>query len=678
MYLKKLLALVCVLLLLLSELAPLAVAATTPAPASASKAAAAAPKPAPKPAAAKPVVTQLATISSVSGNANSIVVKADARLSPAAKVLTSPDRILIYVPNAKLAYDLNKSGSVIEPFAGVSGVRVSNDATSTRLIIDLTAATKYTIQPSTTGFSIVLGAQPTAVTKAASQPVVAVTKNASPAVQKPVAVVKPPVASPAVGIQEEEPVIEVIKPANTTPAAASVIPDNTSKKVHQSSVNPDIKTLSFGENYSDENPFITINAKDADVRDILQMFADRANMNLIMDKSVAGNISLSINNMPFNDALNVVLKLNELSAKKIGTTLVVATTVEFAKKEMETTVAKAIKLNNAKATDVAAMIKAALPTNSKANIVVDDRTSSILITGTQTDLDRAESIVAAVDIKTKQVLIEVKLIDLTDSDTSSLGGKFGLGTMGTTTSMTFNGPPANMPGLQDAINLTYNSLGGMSNSFMATLDLMIKTKQAKVLANPIVATQENVKATVEITDKIITGVTTQQVQGVGSTTTLTTEDVGMKVELTPKISYDGSITMEVHPTLTAKGEDLTIIANTPISAKVKREANTTMRVKDGETIVIAGLKQTQTSKIHSKVPLLGDLPFIGYLFSNTAYTKKSSDVLILVTPHIVGDTTPAAIKPATPDISSVIKNEDYIPGILIKDNVKKTPAPTSK
>lgn len=626
---------------------------------------------------ATPVTSNLSTISSVTSSGNNLIIKADATIKPTIKVLSAPDRIVIDIPNTQLSIKLLKAASVVDPFGNVSGVRTATNFgvnPSSRLVIDLTAPTKYTVKSAGNTFTLSLNMaaatnntkpnEPVSITPSGliDQPKpIAVASPAQNAI-KPVATVKP--ASKAV-LQEpvNEPVVEVIKPANTT---AVVVPDDNIKPVNnkpsQSSGNPDIKNIAFGDNYSDENPLVTINAKDADIKDMLQMFADRANLNLIMDKSVAGNISLSINNMPFNDALNVLLKLNDLSAKKIGNTLVVAATTEFVKKDFEATVAKSIKLNNAKASDVAKIIQNSLPKTSKANIVVDERTSSILISGTQSDVDKAESIVQAVDTKTKQVLIEVKLVDLADSGTEALGTKFGGGLGGNGTGAgQFNNPsgfPVSAAGV-GGINLTYNSAGGLPTGFFAQLDMLVKTNKAKVLASPIVATQENIPALVDITDKIVTGVTTQTTAGVGTTTTITTEEVGMKVELTPKISYDGSITMQVHPMLTAKGDQLNPgQGGQPIYAKVKREANTTLRVKDGETIVIAGLKQTQNSTSIVKVPFLGDLPWIGSLFSSTQTDKKVSDILILVTPHLVSDTTS--------DIASTAKKPEYSTGGLIK------------
>lgn len=633
-----------------------------------------------KTTAATTVASNLATVLSVTSSGNNLIIKADGAIKPTVKVLSSPDRLVVDIPNAQLSMKLLKATSVVNPFGNVSGVRTATNFginPSSRLVIDLTAPTKYTVKSSGSTFTLSLNMAAAATNTTKPNEPVSVTSSglidqpkavavASPAqnTTKPVdTTVKP--ASKAV-FQEpvNEPVVEVIKPANTT---AVVVPDDNIKPVNskttQSSGNPDIKSIAFGDNYSDENPLVTINAKDADIKDMLQMFADRANLNLIMDKSVAGNISLSINNMPFNDALNVLLKLNDLSAKKIGNTLVVAATAEFVKKDFETTIAKSIKLNNAKASDVAKIIQNSLPKTSKANIVVDERTSSILISGTQSDVDKAESIVQAVDTKTKQVLIEVKLIDLADGGTEALGTKLGGGLGGNGTGVgQFNNPGAPFPTSTagvGGINLTYNSAGGLPTSFFAQLDMLVKTNKAKVLASPIVATQENIPALVDITDKIVTGVTTQTTAGVGTTTTITTEEVGMKVELTPKISYDGSITMQVHPMLTAKGDQLNPgQGGQPIYAKVKREANTTLRVKDGETIVIAGLKQTQNSTSVAKVPFLGDLPWIGSLFSSTQTDKKVSDILILVTPHLVSD--------VTPDIASTGKKPEYTPGTLIK------------
>lgn len=609
-----------------------------------------------------------ATITAIGFSKNNLAVTADKKIVVEVSRRSDPPRLVVDVKSAVLStkllqgkgqYIVNVNGEMVKTIRASSNFGL---APSTRIVLDLANGADFNVSKNNTAaVSIALSPGKGSVAPAAAAaPAPAVTPEpaAAPVAAAPKPVEEPVVVQPTAATAEEtpkprgilikpsEPEKVTIAPEASPAAEAQPAPQPVAEQpmVPQQATPIQAKNINFEEQYSTENPiFVTINLKDADIRDVLQVFAQKAKLNLMLDPSVTGSITLNLKEVPLNDAMNLILKLNDLEARKVGNTLIVATRTVFQAKNLDTTVAKNFRLNNAKADDAAKFIKDSLPQGSKATVVADNRTSSIIVTGTQEELDKVDNIIKTIDTRAQQVLIQVKLIDLNAQDSQALGVKYGIqqgmGAGG------FNGPTTGIglgaPRSTDQASITFNTLANLTSAFSAELDALVKVNKAKILANPSVATQDSQRATINITQGVVTGETAVQTQGAGTTSQLQITPVGIKLDILPKIDHEGYITMELKPALSVRGDSpgLTPITKVPFYTINERTATTVLRVKNGETIVVGGLTQEEKVTVDTKLPFLGDIPLLGGLFKNTTETTRNADVILLVTPYLVSDVT---------------------------------------
>lgn len=590
------------------------------------------------------------SLKAISFSKNSLSISADGKITANVSRRTDPDRIVVDIKGAVLSNQLLQGKGQYSQTIDtdlVKTIRASSNfglSPSTRIVIDLKAGADLKILSNNSNQAII------ALTRVQS------TAQSSPVESKPLQVAEKPVAevpTPSVaspgatdsGTQAAKQPL-TLSPPDEAPAQDASPPAEVKAPVNQSfvaqqKVPPVAKDISFEEKFSEENPnFVTINLKDADIKDVLQVFAQKAKLNLVMDPSVLGTITVNLKDVPLNEAMNLILKMNELEARKVGNTLIVANKKVFQEKGLDTTTAKSYRLNNAKADDAAKLISSSMPPGSRVTIVADLRTSSLIVTGTPEDLDKIDSIIKDIDSKAQQVLIEVKLIDLKAEDTQSLGVRYGL--QQGQAKGGFNAPNVGIGGAgANTTNITFNSLANLTSAFSAEIDALVKANKAKVLANPKVATQDARPAMVNITEGVVTGETVTTTSGVGTVSTVTITQVGIKLEILPKIDHEGFITVDLKPNLTVRGDQLgvTSVSKIPIFSTVERSATTTLRVKNAETIVIGGLTREEKTTEQVKVPLLGDLPWLGGLFRSSSINVRNGEVVLLVTPYLVGDTT---------------------------------------
>ena len=394
------------------------------------------------------------------------------------------------------------------------------------------------------------------------------------------------------------------------------------------------------------NPtLLTLNMANVDVRMLLDLMGKKGGMNLLIDDSVQGKTSISLKAVPLDEALNLVLKMQDLEAKRVGTTLLIATREVFAKKRFTGFQTVLLRIDNSKVADIEPKIKQALlddANDKNVKILSDERTNSLLITAPEDIIDKAKALIQALDIPTPQVLIEVKMIEVSSRGQEQLGLHYGFG--GAKFGVSFDnsnpdttaGGPGNQAGNPatgtGGTSMAFSSLGSFTANFNARLDAAIQQNNATVLANPKVAAQDNKKANIAIVNKHPVIKTSLDSVGrafseVGFT------DIGQTLDITPRIDTKGFVTLEMKPTISARSGDVIVNGN-PVPIVDSRTVDTTMRVKDGESIVIGGLKRTDVTKSVVKVPLLGDIPILGRLFQTTTDSKSDSEIIIVVTPKI--------------------------------------------
>ena len=312
---------------------------------------------------------------------------------------------------------------------------------------------------------------------------------------------------------------------------------------------------------------ITLNVRDGQVRDVLASVAALSGKSIVADSSVQGTVTLNLKDVPFDTALRIITAAKGLSYRLTGDVILVGSAAGM---EKFNDTASIIKLNYAKAEELKTALAPLIGTNSK--ISTDTVTNSIIFTGTPTDEMRLRSAVAALDTATQQVTLEAKIIAVNREDSENLG-----------ISWNWDKIPQNS-------NYYGNDFGGVVHfganyefRFNAALNALFAKGKAKILATPRIITIPGREASIFIGDHI--PVTTEKIENSVTTNTTDYVDAGIKLQYTPIVSSDGMITSVVHTEVSTP----TLISELKNYKITSRTADTTVRMRDGETLVIGGL-----------------------------------------------------------------------------------------
>lgn len=406
------------------------------------------------------------------------------------------------------------------------------------------------------------------------------------------------------------------------------------------------------------NPtLISLNLDNTDVRTILETMAKKGGLSVIIDDSVTGTVRVSLKAIPLDEALYTILKLKNLSFRKMGSTLLIASEASFRTKGFSGNSTALLRFDNAKAEDVEPIFKQMLASGTTGGaggaagaagggdaggprIILDKRTNAILVTGTEEILDQARQIKALLDIQTPQVSIEVKMIEVSERGQRELGLSYGFGA--SKFGAGFNNPDPNATagdvgnqagnaGTADSA-ITFHALGNYTANFNARLSAAIRDSLATVIANPKVTTQDSKKATIRIVNKYPVLTTTVQPNGPAQTS-VSFQDVGQTLDITPRVDTQGFVTLELAPEISARSGGVAVNGN-DVPIIDSRSVSTTMRVKDGESIIIGGLSRMDETNVTNKIPLLGDIPIIGNFFRHSSNQKVKNEIILLVTPKV--------------------------------------------
>ncbi len=308
---------------------------------------------------------------------------------------------------------------------------------------------------------------------------------------------------------------------------------------------------------------------------------------------------------------------------------------------------RVFNLRYAKAADVEAHLKERLDALKLGTARADERSNTIIVSSLSKRMDEVDKIVQALDEKTREVLIEAKIIQVTLSDDFDAGinwqkvfrdsdNKFGLAKYKPVLSGTF-------PRAADATQFGRLVLGNQStDEVSATLDLLQTVGQTKVLSSPriMAVNKESARILVGTREAFVTTTTTT-----GQTTSTTAEnvtfvDVGISLEVTPVINDDGYVTMKIKPEVSSVGRTLLTPTNNQIPIIDTTSAETSIMVKDGTTIVIGGLRQNNKTKTVRKIPVIGGIPILGALFRSTAEDLSNVELVVFITPYVIsGDSS---------------------------------------
>lgn len=446
----------------------------------------------------------------------------------------------------------------------------------------------------------------------------------------------------------------------------------------------DPNKLTPGPGYAGER--LSLNFQNIEVRSLLQVIADFTNFNVVTSDSVTGNVTLRLKDVPWDQALDIILQAKGLGVRKSGNVLWIAPKDEINAKEkldleakaqvaqLEPTRTQSFQLNYTKAEVIARGLlgtstggssgsTASRILSPRGSVIFETRTNQLFVSDIPSKLEEVQQMIAKIDIPVRQVLIEARIIEAVDSFGRTLGarlgtsnqtavasaGKLNLGLSGNysgvvaETGQSLTGSAAsvansyfvNLPAQALSTGASAATLGVslFSSSVNHALNLEISALEAdgkgKVVSSPRVITADQVKAIIESGEEL----PYQQATSSGATS-VTFRKANLKLEVTPQITPEGSIIMSVDINKDSVGRVTT--AGFAINTK---HVETQVLVENGGTVVIGGIFTQSEDETENKVPLLGDIPVVGFFFKNNVRNRARSELLVFLTPKVVSDKT---------------------------------------
>lgn len=390
---------------------------------------------------------------------------------------------------------------------------------------------------------------------------------------------------------------------------------------------------------------ISIEVKDIEVRNAINLIAEYSGANLVMSEGVTGSLALKLKNVPWDQALILILKAKKLGYTRQGNVLRISPLSEIKQEEedamklaesrrkIEPLKVQMIPINFSKISDLQGQIKSII--TDRGSIVADTRTNALIITETEEVLDRAKKIISSLDIAPAQVLIEGKLVEARESFDRKIGINWDI--VGQPRSVgdanmtpTLNIHPTQLGSASLGFNVTLGTLDVLGD-LTSILNLEEKEENVKVISSPRIVTLHNEQASITQSATIAALVSQGAVPGLG--TTKTYKDLTMKMELnvTPEVANNGVVQLKVDITR----EFLGAIRDDGTASPHSRSAKTKVMVKSGQTAVIGGIYQNDGSQLETGVPFLKDIPIIGFLFRGRTFHKDKTELLLFLTPRVL-------------------------------------------
>jgi type IV pilus assembly protein PilQ len=436
----------------------------------------------------------------------------------------------------------------------------------------------------------------------------------------------------------------------------------------------------FSETKEYEGQRLTLNFQDIETRAVLQLLAETSGKNIVVSDTVTGNVTLRLRNVPWDQALDIVMTTKGLDMRQNGNVIIVAPAEEIASREaadltaqqaiseLEPLYSEFLQVNYAKAADLATLVSGEgnAMLSERGTIAVDERTNTLLVRDTAERLQNIRRMVRTLDIPIKQVLIESRIVIVNDDFSRDLGARLGLtaydenSTDGVTvisgsgagTDTMINSAIANLgntgtifPIQLPLLNNRYNvnvpvspaagrfSLAVLETEYLVDLELSALEAEGRgeIISTPRIITANQKEA------KIEQGVEIPFQQSASSgATTIQFKKAVLSLTVTPQITPDNNIIMDLAVHKDSVGE---IISTGGLGGTVPsidtRNVETQVLVADGQTVVLGGIYETERRETITKVPFLGDLPFAGFLFRSKQRVDNKTELLIFVTPRIL-------------------------------------------
>ncbi|AGG90404.1 type IV pilus secretin PilQ/competence protein [Rhodanobacter denitrificans] len=447
----------------------------------------------------------------------------------------------------------------------------------------------------------------------------------------------------------------------------------------------DAKLARLGQEPSYNGKRVTFNFQDIPVRSALQLIADISGLNLVASDSVGGSVTLRLVNVPWDQALDVILRAKSLDKRRNGNVVWVAPQAELAKYEQDLADAKLkaqdtaelitdyVPISYGKASDIAKLLTSGSMQGGggssggntqrgflspRGSVSFDERTNTLLLNDTPEKIRQLRELIAVLDKPVQQVLIESRIVVASDDFTRELGAKFGVN--GRINNTEFQNAAAATPALTAGLGGGNVTSGGLNVNLPVTpaagsfglailganyaIDLELSAAQTEgrgeVISSPRVITANQQEAVIRQGQEI-GYVTFQNSAGSGAgsgTATVQFKDAVLELKVTPTITADNRVYLMIN----VKKDALAGYVDAPGSGKIPtidtREINTSVLVDNGQTVVLGGIYEINKANTMTKVPGLGDIPGVGVLFRKTSRTNTKAELLIFVTPRILSDT----------------------------------------
>ncbi len=418
---------------------------------------------------------------------------------------------------------------------------------------------------------------------------------------------------------------------------------------------------------------ISLNFQKIEVRSVLQILADFTDLNLVTSDAISGDVTLRLDQVPWDQALDLIMKNKGLDKRQVGNVLMVAPAEEIAERErrqMETERHLAelaplhssfMRIRYAKAEDVVSLFEAGSSDggsliSDRGSVVVDNRTNSLLITETSNKLKEIEKLVELVDIPVRQVMIEARIVIANSDAQRDLGIEWGGAYGHQEKGLMASGDAANLLAINDAMlsndNVIPNYPGALlvdlgasgatsgiamgyasSKLFLsAELSAMEASGNGEVISQPKVITGDKRRATIKSGREI-----PYQSGSLSGQNTTSFKEAVLELNVTPNITPDDRVLLDLVITQDSVGELVPSGNGGVVPSIDTTELTTQVLVGDGETVVLGGVFRTEDLEKIAKVPMLGDLPLMGALFKNKSISREKTETLVFITPRIIAD-----------------------------------------
>jgi len=639
-------------------------------------------------------------------------------VTPKLSALDSPARVVVDLPETFMAAGRTH---ILVGSAGVKDVRIGSDGQTppnTRIVVDLDQACAYELTPGPAG-KLVLTLHAQTVARQTSAPAVAPT----------VAKIATPVAATSAAPKAAVTATAEVTPAATPKDYVFVEPTYQAKtdapkttdvsKNDQPTAEPTVRAQAAAERFSDKTaaellpvsihsaqqasgttPTITpavnlaaeqraqvgqqpaavgpkytgepisVNLKDVDLKDFFRLIHEISGLNVVLDPNVKGTLTVVLDDVPWDQALDIVLKNNDLARELEGNVLRIAT-VETLRKEAEARRAQidaealAVDkvsvtrfLSYAKAKDVLITVKKFL--SQRGDVVADDRTNAIVINDIPKVMPTIDRLLTQLDRKTQEVEIEARVVAATRNFARDIGTQLGFGWGNGTSAIGGNAQAGSSPttvgGLTPGYITTTSSSGGsgtgatiplfsnlgstsptsglsfLNASNTVRIDAVLSMAESrgllKVLSRPRIVTQNNILA--QVKQGVRVPIVTQA--QLGGPPTVTYVDAFLRLTVTPQITSESTIFLNIDVENTTPNFGQEVQGNPEL---ITQQATTQVLVTDGGTVVIGGVIQTQNSININQVPLLGNIPYLGNLFKHTQVSTSNQELIFFITPRII-------------------------------------------